>query len=173
MRPTAQFTTPNAAVLPLTLYYDHSCHLCRSEMENLKSRDIYNQLRLIDCSPADFDTSALPFDRHTLMNCIHAMDAQGRWLKATDVFVVCYRAAQLGAIAQGFSIAKPVMERLYPFIVKHRYTLSKFHVHSLFNLITHLPMSRRAKAAFAASQACKDGVCEISPAAKAPATPAN
>ncbi len=155
------YITPAQAVLPLTVYYDHSCVLCRSEIENIKARDDHGVLRMVDCSPAGFDTSSMPVDQATMMNCIHAMDAQGRWLKATDVFVVCYRAAGMGAISSAFAIGKPVMERIYPFIVRNRYVISKLGIHKIFDALTHKHIEKKAKAAMAASQGCKDGVCDV------------
>jgi predicted DCC family thiol-disulfide oxidoreductase YuxK len=158
---TVVFTTPNAATLPLTVYYDHSCIMCRSEIENLAARDDQGVLKMVDCSGADFDASSVPFDKTTLMNCIHAIDAKGEWLKATDVFVVCYRAAQMQGIARVLAFAKPVMERIYPLIVRHRYTLSKLGVHKLFNALTYQTNQRKAAQAMASSQACKDGACVV------------
>ncbi|PUE08833.1 hypothetical protein B9Z51_07790 [Limnohabitans sp. T6-5] len=158
----AIFTTPNQALLPITVYYDHSCRLCRSEIENLSARDKNGNLQMLDCSSPQFDASDLPFDQATLMNCIHARDAQGQWLKSTDVFVVCYRAAQLQTIARAFAFAKPLAERVYPWIVRNRYILSGLGIHKLFNALTHRQLQRQAKTAWANSQACKDGACDIS-----------
>jgi predicted DCC family thiol-disulfide oxidoreductase YuxK len=157
----AIFTTPQSAVLPITLYYDHSCRLCRSEIENLSARDKEGSLHLVDCSAPQFDTSDLPIDQATLMNCIHARDAQGQWLKSTDVFVVCYRVAQLQTIARAFEFAKPLAERVYPWIVRNRYILSSLGIHKLFNALTHRHLQRQAQTAWANSQACKDGACEL------------
>jgi predicted DCC family thiol-disulfide oxidoreductase YuxK len=159
----ATFTTPDAVELPITVYYDQSCKLCRSEIENLAARDEEGVLKMMDCSGANFDASQLPFDQKTLMNCIHAIDAKGEWLKATDVFVVCYRAAQMQGIAKAFAFAKPVAERIYPWIVRNRYVLSSLGVHKLFNALTYKTTQRKALLAMAFSQACKDGVCEIAP----------
>ncbi len=159
------FTTPDKATLPLTVYYDHSCKLCRSEIENLAGRDEYAVLKMVDCSGSDFDTAAVPFDRATLMNCIHAQDVKGEWLKATDVFVVCYRAAQMQGIAKAFAIGKPLMERIYPFIVRNRYVLSRLGIHKIFNVLTHQATQRKAAQAVTSSQACKEGLCNM-PAAK-------
>lgn len=156
-----KFTTAQQAVLPLTVYYDHSCVLCRSEILNLSARDTHHQLNMVDCSGAGFDTTQLPFDQQTLMNCIHALDAKGQWLKATDVFVVCYQVANLGRIAKALYIAKPLAEKIYPLIVKHRYTISKLGIHKLFNALTHRHIQRHARAAHDASQACRDGVCTV------------
>lgn len=159
--PNVIFTTPTAAVLPLTVYYDHTCKLCRSEIENLAARDKENALHMVDCSGADFDASSLPFDQTTLMSCIHAIDAKGDWLKATDVFVVCYRAAQMQSIARAFEFCKPVAEWIYPWIVKNRYVLSKLGLHKAFNALTYQTTQRKAAQMMAASQACKEGMCEL------------
>jgi predicted DCC family thiol-disulfide oxidoreductase YuxK len=117
---------------------------------------------MLDCSSPQFDASDLPFDQATLMNCIHARDAQGQWLKSTDVFVVCYRTAQLQNIARAFAFAKPLAERVYPWIVRNRYILSGMGIHKLFNALTHRQLQRQAQSAWANSQACKDGACDIS-----------
>jgi predicted DCC family thiol-disulfide oxidoreductase YuxK len=159
----AVFITPNDVALPLTVYYDHSCVLCRSEIENIKARDDHEQLIMVDCSPLDFDTRTMPVTRETMMNYIHAMDAKGRWIKGTDVFVACYRIAGLDKVASTFAVVKPLMEKIYPIIVKNRYVISKLGVHKIFNALTHRHLERKAKAALAASQGCKDGVCEIKP----------
>jgi predicted DCC family thiol-disulfide oxidoreductase YuxK len=158
---TATFTTSDAALLPLTVYYDHSCLLCRSEIENLSVRVSEEQLKMVDCSGADFDSSFLPFDQKTLMNSIHALDAKGEWLIATDVFVVCYRAAQLQKIAKFFAFSKPLLEKLYPFIAKHRGVFSFFGVHKVFNFLTNRYLLRQAKLTNAASQACRNDECKV------------
>jgi hypothetical protein len=75
------------------------------------------------------------------------------------VFVVCYRAAQMQGIAKALAIGKPVMERVYPWIVRNRYVLSKLGIHKLFNALTYKTTQRKAARAMAASQACKDGLC--------------
>ncbi len=157
------FTTPNAAQLPLTVYYDHSCILCRSEIENLAARDAYGVLRMVDCSSAEFDASGLPFDQTTLMNCIHAIDAKGEWLKATDVFVICYRAAQMQDIAKAFAMGKPLTERIYPWIARNRNVLSRLGIHKIFYALTYKTNAGKADQAMAASQACKDGSCKTPP----------
>ncbi len=154
------WTMPQQVQFPLTVYYDHSCQLCRSEIENLTARDEQGLLRMVDCSGADFDASRLPFDQTTLMHCIHAIDAKGDWLKATDVFVVCYRAAHMQRIARAFVFAKPVFERMYPWIVRHRYVLSRLGVHKIFNAFMHQTFLQKAKQAVALSAACQDGLCE-------------
>jgi predicted DCC family thiol-disulfide oxidoreductase YuxK len=156
-----RYTVPNLVKLPLTVYYDHSCVLCRSEIENLAARDEMGSLKMVDCSGTNFDASHLPFDQATLLHCIHAVDSKGEWLKATDVFVVCYRAGKMQGIANSLLFIKPVLERLYPWIAKHRHILSRLGVHKLFNVLTDKALQRRATRAMTASEACKSGACEV------------
>jgi predicted DCC family thiol-disulfide oxidoreductase YuxK len=157
-----KYTSPNQTRLPITVYYDHSCVLCRSEIENISARDLHGVLHMVDCSAVNFDASALPFDQAALLSSIHAIDSQGEWLKATDVFVVCYRAAQMQRIAAAFAFMKPLLERIYPWIARHRHVFSALGVHKLFNALTDKALRQRAARAAIASEACKGDLCEAS-----------
>jgi hypothetical protein len=53
------------------------------------------------------------------------------------------------------------MERIYPFIVRNRYVISKLGIHKVFNALTHKHLEQKAIAAMAASQGCKDGACDV------------
>lgn len=156
-----RFTTPDAALLPLTVFYDHSCVLCRSEIENLSARDWQGNLVMTDCSGENFDSSRLPFDQATLLGSIHALDAKGEWLRATDVFVVCYRSAQMQGIAKVFAFAKPLLELVYPWIAKHRHFFATLGVHRLFNFFTNRHIKRRAALAQTNSMACNEATCKV------------
>jgi predicted DCC family thiol-disulfide oxidoreductase YuxK len=162
----AQFTTPALVKLPLTVYYDHSCILCRSEIENLAVRDEEGLFKMMDCSAADFDAQQLPFDQITLMNCIHAVDAKGEWLKATDVFIVCYQVVQLRSVARVFAWAKPLLERIYPWIARHRHVLTFLGAQHFFQRLTRRHLNRKAKQALANSAACQDQACTVKPTDK-------
>jgi predicted DCC family thiol-disulfide oxidoreductase YuxK len=147
---------------PLTIYYDASCRLCNSEMENIKLHDHDNQLMLIDCSVLDFDDTpfhAEGITQEKMMNRLYAQDAHGNWLVGVDAFEVIYRKVGLLAIAElwGGRFTKPLAVKLYPWIVKHRYTLSKFGLAKIFELWS----SREAKKAEQRSKACQDGRCSI------------
>ena len=160
MSTSYRYTTPDLAQLPLTVYYDHSCLVCRSEIENLAARDTRGVLKMMDCSGNNFDTSALPFDQPTLLGCIHAIDSKGEWLKATDVFVVCYRAAHMRRIATVLILIKPLLERLYPWIAKHRHWLTALGISQFFKRLSNSAIQRQSNRSMTASQACKDGSCE-------------
>ena len=127
----------SASAYPLTVYYDASCPLCRSEMETLKARDTGDVLRLVDCSVPAFDDAACAADgvtRPMMMARIHARDADGRWLRGVDVFALVYRAAGFTALARiyGSRPLRPLFDRLYPWIADHRYLLTRCGLPRLF-----------------------------------------
>lgn len=145
---------------PLTVFFDASCALCSSEMQNIKLNDSDDQLVLVDCSASDFDDAAYREDgvtRDAMMRCLHAQDAQGRWLKGVAAFEVIYRAVGMTTIAKLWAhpLLRPLAERAYPLVVRHRYMISALGLHKLFNL-----WSRRvARNANLRTQACREGRC--------------
>ena len=150
------------AATPLTIYFDASCALCNSEMQNIKQHDADDALILIDCSAPDFDDT--PFrpegiTRDTMMNCLHARDGNGTWLKGVAAFEVIYRTVGMAAIAKlwGHPLTRPMAERAYPWVVRHRHFLSALGLHKLFGLWSQ----RAARTSNRKSQACKDGRCSI------------
>ena len=147
---------------PLTIYFDASCALCNSEMQNIKLRDSDNALNLIDCSSPDFDDSPFQAEgitREAMMNCLHAQDAHGTWLKGVAAFEVIYRTVGMDSIAKfwGHPLTRPLAERAYPWVVRHRHFLSALGLHKLFGLWSR----QAARLSNRRSQACKDGRCSI------------
>ena len=127
----------NPSRFPLTIYYDASCPLCSAEMHTLEDLDRACRLRLVDCSAPGFDDSALAaagFPRAELMRRIHARDAAGEWHSGVDVFVLAYRAAGIESIARfwEYRLLRPVWERVYPWVARHRVGLSRLHFDGLF-----------------------------------------
>jgi predicted DCC family thiol-disulfide oxidoreductase YuxK len=147
---------------PLTIYFDASCALCNSEMQNIKLHDARNALLLIDCSAPHFDDRSFHaegINRDAMMNCLHARDANGQWIKGVAAFEVIYRTVGMAAIARlwGHSLTRPLAERAYPWIVKHRHVLSALGLHKFFNLWS----KRAARQANERSQTCSEGRCKI------------
>jgi predicted DCC family thiol-disulfide oxidoreductase YuxK len=65
-------------IYPMTVYYDHSCPLCREEMFALKAYDAENRLQLIDCSIANFSSAEAGkagYTQQQMMRLIHAQCA--------------------------------------------------------------------------------------------------
>lgn len=154
---------------PLTVYFDGSCRICRSEIDNIAARDAHDLLRLVDCSIADFDDRTLPYKRDAMMNAIHARDAAGVWVSGVDVFVALYAAAQVGFVARllDHRWIKPRMAALYPWIARHRYTLSALGVHHVMNAFAARARKKRqrlineAALASARSATCARDACEV------------
>jgi predicted DCC family thiol-disulfide oxidoreductase YuxK len=148
---------------PLTVYYDASCPLCRTEMEALKARDCDDRLRLVDCSAAAFDAgtvAAQGVTRTMMMERIHARDVAGRWLVGLDVFAAVYGATGFPRLARlyGSRPLRPWLDRAYPWIAAHRYALSRFGLPRLFHLL-----ARRTRPPSTASRDCAACVRPVAP----------
>jgi predicted DCC family thiol-disulfide oxidoreductase YuxK len=148
---------------PLTIYFDASCLLCNSEMQNVKIHDHEDKLILIDCSAPGFDDA--PFkkegiNRMLMMNRLHAQDSKGNWLVGVEAFEVIYQTVGMASIAKlwGSRFTKPLAVKLYPWVVKHRYTLSKIGLPELFGLWS----KHAARKAEKRSRLCSEGRCVIS-----------
>ena len=121
----------HAVAFPLTIYYDASCALCANEMHALKARDRIGRLILVDCSAPEFSqcgAASCGITRADLMAAIHARDARGRWLRGVDVFEHAYAAAGLSSMAKlwGHRLLRPLWDRVYPWVARHRQRLSRF-----------------------------------------------
>jgi len=151
----------SAICFPLTIYYDASCPLCANEMRALKTADTDGKLVLEDCSSPAFDDRPYAchgITREAMMRLIHARDAEGRWLRGVDVFEAAYDAAGFAALARlwGHHRLRPWWDKLYPWIARNRYTLSRLGLPRIFRLLTRNAARRSASAAI---QACSAGTC--------------
>lgn len=130
---------------PLTIYYDASCPMCRSEMETLKAHDIDNKLVLRDCSDAGFEApNSCPVTKDAMMDRIHAIDANGQWIDSTDVFAAAYAATGFNKIANfwGNERLQPLFKRVYPWVADNRGWLSKTPLPLLINWTLRLSAKR-------------------------------
>lgn len=147
---------------PLTIYFDASCRLCNSEMQNIKLHDVDNKLILIDCSAPEFDDKPFPKEgitRELMMNKLHMQDANGTWHVGVDAFKVIYHTVGMFSIAKlwGGRFTKPLTKKLYPWVVKNRYTLSKIGLPELFGLWS----KHAARKADKRSRTCAEGRCVV------------
>jgi predicted DCC family thiol-disulfide oxidoreductase YuxK len=115
---------------PLTVFYDASCPLCASEMHALHELDAAGRMELVDCSAPEFSDEGLRAEgitRAALMQRIHARDARGRWLRGIDAFEAVYRAVGLEGAARAWGNPRwrPLFDRLYAGIARHRQLLSR------------------------------------------------
>jgi predicted DCC family thiol-disulfide oxidoreductase YuxK len=118
------------AALPLTIFYDASCPVCRDEIALLKQYDANDALQMEDCSPANY---APPADaptgvtRDAMMSLIHARDANGAWLVGAPVFAAAYAACGFPLFEKlwGAKSLQPMWRVVYPLIANNRMLLSK------------------------------------------------
>ena len=116
---------------PLTVYFDASCGLCHNEMQNIKIHDSEQHLIMVDCSAEGFDDMPYRADgvtREAMMDCLHVRNSQGAWIKGISAFELLYRTVGMPAMANfwGGRFTRPLMERTYPWIARHRQLISKF-----------------------------------------------
>jgi predicted DCC family thiol-disulfide oxidoreductase YuxK len=120
--------------VPLTVYYDQSCPMCAEEMHVIEELDWRGRLKLVDCSAPGFDDRALAPEgvtRLDLMTRLHARDPEGRWLTGLDAFEAVYASAGLAAAARfwGDRRLRPLLDRIYPLMARHRQALSRLGLH--------------------------------------------
>ncbi len=130
---------------PLTIYYDASCPLCKTEMETLKETDVDKKLILIDCSNTNMSMPAhCPVTRELMMARIHAVDAKGLWLKGTDVFAIAYSASGFKRLGKlwGSKTLNPIFSRAYPWVADNRHWLSKTPLPYVLNKFLRLSAKR-------------------------------
>ncbi len=145
----------------LTVFYDGSCRLCASEMNALKGVDEQGWLQLVDCSAAGFDDTpyrAAGATREAMMAAIHVRDALGDWHRGVDALSLVYGTLGFTATARLWTHPRlrPLTEAFYTWVVRHRYTLSRFRFHRLTPLVMRL-LARRA----VRRPHCREGVCEV------------
>ncbi len=147
----------------LTIYYDASCPLCATEMHALQRHAGESRLRLLDCSAADFDDAGIAaagLTRGELLRCIHARDGDGQWLRGVDVFERVYRIAGIESVAcvLGNRWLRPLWDRMYPWIARHRMLLSRLRLNVAFGWL----IARAARRAQRRALACNADRCNSS-----------
>jgi predicted DCC family thiol-disulfide oxidoreductase YuxK len=147
---------------PLRVYYDRSCGLCRREMHALAEFDAEARLELVDCSVpgfADADLAAAGIPVAEAMRIIQARDAEGRWLRGVEVFEAAYGGVGLPGVAEMFAHPwlRPLWDRAYPWIARHRYLLSRLGLTAPYGWLVR----RAACRASLRSRGCADGVCDV------------
>ena len=144
----------------LTVWYDASCPLCATEMRALRRHAGEDVLALRDCSTTGFDDAEMAvagYRQADLMRLIHARDASGHWLRGVEVFERAYRLAGIENVARIFGDRRlrPLWDRVYPWIARHRMLLSRLHLNAIYGrLIDHA-----ARGAARRARACVDAHC--------------
>jgi predicted DCC family thiol-disulfide oxidoreductase YuxK len=138
---------------PLTLLYDEACPLCKLEIDNLKARNDAGLLRFVDVSAPDFDPTPYGVPLADMLALIHAVKGDGSVVRGVEVFRLAYGAVGLGWITRptGWPLLKPLFDRAYVHLARHRYLVSRHFAWLLFGIA--------AKRAERRSRACKEGYC--------------
>jgi predicted DCC family thiol-disulfide oxidoreductase YuxK len=146
----------------LKVFYDGSCKLCSAEIDAIRAAAAPEALAFIDCSAPDFDET--PFlgagvDRAAMMRAMHVRDANGTWHRGVDAFAQLYGSAGLPEIARfwGNSFARPLLQRLYPWVVRNRYWLSRLGLPGLTGrIVRHYAAKAQRR-----SRRCANGNCSL------------
>ena len=142
---------------PLTLYFDASCPLCATEMHNLRLRDLAGRLRFVDCSPQSFDAAPPGTTHAQLMQQMHAIDARGTVWVGVAAFERAYAAVGLTGVSRalGWRWLRPLLNKLYPHVARHRQRIPRFLVSWVFG------WALRRAARHAANQHCASQACQV------------
>lgn len=159
--------TTNHASLPLTVFYDGACRLCSAEIGGLRRIDHRQALHMVDCSGADFDDGpwrAEGVTRAAMLGAMHVRDARGAWFIGIDAFEAMYAAVGVVAMARAWThpLLRPLNERLYPRIVRHRQRLSALGAHRLVDAAWRLALRRRAQRAVQTRRCDRRAGCDNS-----------
>jgi len=148
----------NAAIYPMTVFYDASCQLCKSEMRNLMLRNQAGLLHFVDCSLSSFVSPLAGVGREEMMSCIHAQQADGAVICGVEVFRRSYEAVGLGWVtaASKWPLVGALADKAYPVLVRNRYRIPAWLTRALFEGAT-----RRAAERAATRRCDAGGVCEL------------
>lgn len=138
--------------------------MCAAEVGSLLPRLDPERVRFVDCSAVAFDAAAFiregvsPGD---LMYAMHARAADGHWLKGIAVFAWLYQEAGLPSIAAIWNhpLTTPIVARVYRFVAKHRYALSRTGAARVIRWGIALASHRAALRTQRRLRRCEDGTC--------------
>lgn len=148
------------ATVPIIVYYDASCPLCRKEIQALKDHDPEDRLHVVDCSAPDFRDEIAERDgiaAAEMMRLMHVRDADGHWLVGVDAFALIYGVIGIESMAKVWShpVLRPIWKRLYPWVAANRMMLSRFGLNRAFDAWVRWLAKRAQRRA----NACTEGAC--------------
>ena len=80
----------------LSVFYDHSCAFCRTEMTRIARWDTQARVRLIDFSAPGFCPAAYGLERAALDRELHGISRDGEVLRGMACVRQVYRLTRLG-----------------------------------------------------------------------------
>lgn len=139
----------NKASLPIVMYYDDACVLCRTEAHNMQLRNPKG-VQLISVDDGMNQLTAAGFSRTDAMTYLCIQDGNGDWHTHMDAVRLLYKT---GGVAWAALLTWPVVKQLgdfsYPFVARNRYRIPNWIIKLIYGK--------------AAIPACQNGVCHIAP----------
>jgi len=83
---------------PIEIFYDGSCVVCNTEMQVFRKRNPQNRLRFVDISAPDFSALDYGKTQEELMEKLHVLDKEGRFVTGIDAFMVIWQAYPSGSV---------------------------------------------------------------------------
>jgi len=112
----------------ILILYDGNCPICCSQYDMLQKRDKHDRLRFANIRYPEFDPEAYGTTIEKIEKQIHAVLPDGSVIDRMDVIRAAYREIGLGWLVAptGWPILRPLFDRLYGFVAKHRLRISSF-----------------------------------------------
>jgi predicted DCC family thiol-disulfide oxidoreductase YuxK len=147
----------NAAVFPLTIYYDGACRLCDAEMTNLKLRNFDGKLAFVDISATGEAGLPAGVSWEMATSLIQAKRADGQIISGVEVFRRAYDAVGILWVTRltKLPVIGHLADAVYPWIARNRRHFPSFVTKLLFEKAV------RQAAEKAAARRCVDGSCTL------------
>tara|TARA_Y100001978_G_scaffold202423_1_gene223494 strand:- start:2577 stop:2984 length:408 start_codon:yes stop_codon:yes gene_type:complete len=111
----------------LIFLYDGECPLCLKETNFLKTKDSSNNIKFVDISNKNFDSSRYKNISYTkAMETLHGILADGKVITGIDVLAYSYELVGLGWIyfPSKIKFIKPLLNLIYNYWAKYRLTFT-------------------------------------------------
>ena len=112
----------------IRILYDGDCPVCYRKVAFLQRRDHKSKLHFLDIRASGFDPEKFHISLEAMEKQIHAILPDGTVISRMDVIRTAYREVGLGWLAtpMGWPLIRPLLDTLYGFVAKHRYSISRF-----------------------------------------------
>ncbi len=112
----------------MLILYDGNCPICCAKRAFLQRRDRNEKLTFADIRSAEFQDLEIPVSIALLEREIHSVRPDGQILRGMEVIRAAYREIGLGWLATptGWSLLRPLFDRLYAWVARNRIPISKF-----------------------------------------------